>query len=265
MPCLFLTIRKLDVFKFRNNSNKIIYYKKIKDENNKLKEENNELKLKFEMLEKAVKKINTKTGTTDLLIELEKKNTDLNKLRGIIYKFNFDIKEYINNFLVSTEAQDNKELNNFIESKSMDEKFKYYIDKLTTAIECKEKQMESLTAKLEVKENQIAKLEREIYYRMNKEILTVLKSLPKDNSDMTLEKNFLSESKIFNSVMKNEITMSTRKKRKFEVCNEDKENSSKIGNKMQLENGITSSNYKIFKTTSIKPNTEIKQKHNKII
>ena len=72
--------------------------KKIKDENALLKDQVNDLRSKNDIYEKALKKINVnKMSSTDLVIDLDNKNKELNKLREIAHTFIYDIKDLMKN------------------------------------------------------------------------------------------------------------------------------------------------------------------------
>ena len=60
-----------------------------------------------------------------------------------------------------------KTVKTFIESKSVDERLKFYIEKLFKFINLREEELKSQVNKLDLKESLIAKLEKEIYLRGN--------------------------------------------------------------------------------------------------
>jgi len=208
-----------------------------------------------------------KLSGTDLVIDLDKKTNELNKLRELAHKSIYEIKEITKNDLANIQ---DLEMKSFIESKSIEDKFKFYLEKLFVYINYKENILENLKAKLEVKESQINKLEKEIYYRNNKNLFTNKKEKSDKNKDinddktdkmeykepeMRTERKNLMDSKIFNTVIGSEVAKSVGKKRRFED-EIDKENSK---NKMDIDNGIplTYSNikqstamYKSMKTVS---------------
>jgi len=69
-----------------------------------------------------------------LLIESEKKTNELNKLREIIHNGIHNIKDLISDYSNHSKSNkvslDDKEVKIFIESKPIEDKFKFYLEKL---------------------------------------------------------------------------------------------------------------------------------------
>jgi len=142
--------------------------------------------------------------------------------------------------MTSANSSQDNEVKFFLENKTMGERFKFYMDKLLKEINVQNSEVEILKTKIDVKESQISKLEKEIYFRNMNNTKTVIGSINENQSHNELK--MLSESKIFNTVVKSDITKSIGKKRRYEEpSQEDKENFNFSKNKMDIDNGITNS------------------------
>ena len=138
--------------------------------------------------------------------------------------------------MTSTNSSQDSEVKIFLENKTMGEKFKFYMERLLKEINVRDSEVEILKTKIDVKESQISKLEKEIYFRNMNNTKTLLGSINENQNHNDLK--MLSESKIFNTVVKSDITKSIGKKRRYEEpSQEDKENFNFNKNKMAIATG----------------------------
>jgi kinesin family protein 15 len=116
------------------NSNKVSLLNKMKQENTKLKEELNEARKTLDYLEKNQFKKGTKVTATDYASIMTVKEAELNECRRIMHNSVMKIKQILemshDEFTYTLET--NK---NFIEGKSLEEKFSYYLEKLISFTE----------------------------------------------------------------------------------------------------------------------------------
>lgn len=110
------------------NNNKVSLLNKTKQENAKLKEELNELRKNYDNIQKHIRSY-AKTSTIDIAALLANKEAELNESRRCIHNSMLRIKAvFEGNDEFSFTLTEN--MKNFIESKTLEEKFTYYMEKL---------------------------------------------------------------------------------------------------------------------------------------
>ena len=106
------------------------------------------MKKKIETYEKALKKLNNpnnKIAVKDIVIEMEIKTNEINKMRGILHQSINEVKELTKNY-----ASENKEnsAKNYMEAKSVEDKFIFYMDRFIKYNEIKDKDFSNLKSSL---------------------------------------------------------------------------------------------------------------------
>lgn len=121
------------------NSNKVALLTKVKQENTKLKEELNELRKNYDYLDKFFKNIKNnssqKLNSIEFASLMNVKDNELNDYRRIMHHSIIRIKAVFENTTDEFTYTFNENMKNYIEGKSLEEKYNYYIEKLIKYIE----------------------------------------------------------------------------------------------------------------------------------
>ena len=210
-------------YNFANNKNqnsKTILISKAKQENAKLKDELIEVKRNLENLTKCYKSGNQRNGNIiELANLLSNKENDLNEARRIMHESINRIKNILNSgndFDMVNRSQ------NYLEGKTLEEKFAFFFDKIVAYIEGIEKRETMLKEEGLLKEQKIISLNKEISL-MSKFADFKFDDLP-SGVNMTNYKQ-RRQSGIIHSVIKadlNKSTFKTKGKRKYDDFIEEK-------------------------------------------
>jgi uncharacterized protein (DUF342 family) len=121
---------------YRNpNSNKVSLLNKLKQENSKLSSEVNELRKNLDYLEKTFNlKLNcsskTKLSPMDFATLMNNKEIEVNECRRILHNSVIRIKTIFENHQDDFSSTLTESMKNFLEGKTLEEKFQFYLEKL---------------------------------------------------------------------------------------------------------------------------------------
>lgn len=200
---------------------------KTKQENSKLKEEINDLRKNFDYIDKSFNLknlINKATGqklaAMDFASIMANRENELNECRRILHNSVLRFKNIFENNHDEFSQTLTDSMRNFMEGKSLEDKYLYYLEKLLKYQEYKDKKEINLKNELEAKESKILSLNRELFLRNS--MFDEEKENNADGAKTKSKKRHSYNSSVINSVLNSEISKSifkTTNKRKFADIN----------------------------------------------